>query len=232
MRILYSLNFKFINNAKSPFEFMDEVEIIQMENIFNFRYVYYIIKNKVTNVVYHGVLDIKTNKIMFQTDDNVELFIPYITFVDEKGGYEHSNSMLMINSNSAYRVCAIKSSDGNDCVDECSSGQKVLFDLDGNKCVNVNENCPNGKISLLPLDICVPLSLCDTSIYISNGTHCGLCRDMDSSKKYKFVNGTNCLSEIPDIGAKIYNANLTTIFSVFNLIYFIIIFMCFIINFI
>ena len=107
----------FKNNDGSPFEFFDEVEIIQMENIFNFRYVYYTIKNKATNVVYHGVYDIITNRIMFHTDDNVSLFIPYITFVDENGGYEHSNSMLMINNNTAYRVCAILSSDGKDCVD-------------------------------------------------------------------------------------------------------------------
>ena len=33
------------NNEVSPFEFQDEVEIIKMENIFNYRYIYYIIKN-------------------------------------------------------------------------------------------------------------------------------------------------------------------------------------------
>ena len=199
----------FENNNKSPFEFLDEVEIIQMENIFNYKYVYYTILNKITNVTYHGLYDIKLNRIMFHTDKEVDLFIPYITFIDENGGYQHSNSMLMITKDSAYRICAIKNSNGDDCVEECPTGQKIIFDVDGNKCVDINKNCDNEKINLIPEDICVSNSQCDTSIFMSNGTHCGLCRDMDDNKKYKFINGTECLSEIPLEGAKIYNENLS-----------------------
>ena len=199
----------FENNNISPFEFMDEVEIIQMENIFNYKYVYYTILNKITNVTYHGLYDIKLNRIMFNTDVEVDLFIPYITFIDENGGYQHSNSMLMITKDSAYRICAIKNSNGDDCVEECPTGQKTIFDVDGNKCVDINKNCDSGKINLIPEDICISLSKCDSSIFISNGTHCGLCRDMDDNKKYKFINGTECLSEIPLEGAKIYNENLS-----------------------
>ena len=199
----------FQNNEASPFEFQDEVEVIQMENIFNYKYVYYTIRNKVTNVIYHGVLDIKLNKVVFNTDEEVKLFIPYITYINagEQGGYEHSNSMLMITNSSAYRVCAIKNAAGDDCVEECSSDQKILYDVDGNKCVGINDNCGSGKINLIPENICV--SQCNTSIYTSNGTHCGLCRDMDNGKKYKFINGTECLSEIPTEGAKLYNENLS-----------------------
>ena len=177
-----------------------------MENIFNYRYAYYTILNKVTNVTYHGVFDIITNKIMFNTDEEVELFIPYITYINEgdQGGYEHSNSMLMITKTSAYRICAVRN--GHDCVDACSSDQKVQLDVDGNKCVSKNQNCDSGKYSLIPEDICT--TGCNTTIFISNGTHCGLCRDMDSGKKYKFVNGTECLSSIPVVGAKIYNENM------------------------
>ena len=62
---------------------------------------------------------------MFNTDEEVELFIPYITYINagDQGGYEHSNSMLMITKTSAYRVCAVRN--GDDCVDACSSDQKV-----------------------------------------------------------------------------------------------------------
>ena len=159
-----------------------------MENIYNYRYVYYTIKDKVTNIIYHGLLDIILNKIVFNTDDEVDLFIPYITFIttEKEGvGYEHSNSMLMITKNSAYRVCAIKN--GSDCSDECPSDKKLILDEDGNKCVDVNANCGSGKLILLPEEICV--SSCNTSIFTSNGTHCGLCRDIESNKKYKFING-------------------------------------------
>ena len=198
----------FFNNEKSPFEFQNEVEIIQMENIYNYRYVYYTILDKVTNITYHGLLDIILNKIVFNTDDEVDLFIPYITFVttEKEGvGYEHSNSMLMITKNSAYRVCAIKN--GDDCSEECPSDKKIILDEDGNKCVDVNAFCDTGKLILLPEEICV--SKCNTSIFTSNGTHCGLCRDIEKNKKYKFINGNNCLETIPDEGAILYNKNLS-----------------------
>ena len=198
------------NNLKSPFEFTEEVEIIQMDNIFNYRYVYYTIKNKVTNELYHGIYDIKLDKIMFNTDEEVDLFIPYIqaVYTNDQGNYQHSNSMLIITKKSAYRVCPIINSDGTDCVEDCPSGQKILFDVDGNKCVNTNVNCPNGKIMLIPENICV--SECNTTFFISDGTNCGLCRDMDNgNKKYKFINGTECLDQIPPEGAKIYNENLS-----------------------
>ena len=201
-------NLTFVNNEKSPFEFQNDVEIIQMENIYNYRYVYYTIKDKVTNIIYHGLLDIILNKIVFNTDDEVDLFIPYITFIttEKEGvGYEHSNSMLMITKNSAYRVCAIKN--GDDCSDECPSDKKLILDEDGNKCVDVNANCGSGKLILLPEEICV--SSCNTSIFTSNGTHCGLCRDIESNKKYKFINGINCLEAIPNEGAILYNKNLS-----------------------
>ena len=127
-----------VNNEVSPFEFLDEVEIIKMENIFNYRYIYYIIKNKVTNILYHGLVDIILNKVVFNTDTEVKLYIPYIYYkkVDENTGYEHSDSMLLITNETAYRVCVVKNSIGDGCEDSCSSGQKLLLDTEGNKCVS------------------------------------------------------------------------------------------------
>jgi hypothetical protein len=66
------------NNNISPFEFVDDVEIEQMEIMYNNNLVYYKIRNKVTNKYYHGILDIRTNKIVWNTDKIVKVFIPYI----------------------------------------------------------------------------------------------------------------------------------------------------------
>ena len=60
-----------------PFEFVDEVEIKEMKIISNYRYVYYSIYNKQTTKTYHGLFDIKTNKIMFNTNEDLDTFLPY-----------------------------------------------------------------------------------------------------------------------------------------------------------
>ena len=60
-----------------PFEFVDEVEIKEMKIISNYRYVYYSIYNKQTTKTYHGLFDIKTNKILFNTNEDLDTFLPY-----------------------------------------------------------------------------------------------------------------------------------------------------------
>ena len=77
--------------SDSPFEFEGEVEIKQMKIISNYRYAYYIIYNiyyKETTETYYGLFDIKTNKIMFNTNEALETFLPY-----------SNNSMLAIKGN-------------------------------------------------------------------------------------------------------------------------------------
>ena len=186
-KITDSVEFK--NNEKSPFEFWDEVEIKEMTFLPYNKYVYYSIYNKNTSKYYHGILDIKLNKIMFNTDEQIDVFIPY-----------SQNAMLAITNESAYKICAIPS--GDSCIESCSTGDLYL-DLDGNRC---GTSCSNeNDYILIPEEVCI--SDCDTSIFIKNDTHCGLCRDMYSDKKYKLINGTECLSSIPE-GYDIYNENL------------------------
>ena len=36
-----------------------------------------------------------------------------------------------------------------------------------------------------------------------------MCRDIENNKKYKFINGNNCLETIPNEGAILYNKNLS-----------------------
>jgi len=182
-------DFKFINNEKSPFEFMDEVEIKEM-NFFPYnKYVYYSIYNKNTSKYYHGILDVKLNKIMFNTDEQIDVFIPY-----------SQNAMLAITNESAYKICAIQS--GDSCVEECTTGSSIILGINGNIC---GSSCTNGYLKLIPEEVCIPE--CDLSIFVKNDSYCGLCRDMYSDKKYKLINGTECLSNIPE-GYEVYNENL------------------------
>ena len=187
-------------NSESPFEFLDEVEINEMNFLLNNKYVYYKITNKQTNEIYHGILDVVTNKIMFNTNETINEFIPY-----------SSNSMLAITGETAYRICIIKTQTGdntNDCIDECTSPNRIIRDSEGNKCGTSCDN-PN-KYLLVPDDICI--NECDTRYYISdisdeNGKRCGLCKDLDNQKPYRLIGGTECIAEIP-IGGYEYNSKL------------------------
>ena len=192
------------NNCESPFEFINEMEIKQMDFMLYNQYVYYTLLDKTTNLIYYGILDIKANKIIFNSNEELELFIPYIVYRDYN---PYSISMLAINSESAYRVCVIKDGNNNACLETCSG--KIIYDIDGTKCVTSTDSCATyNKITLLPEEICIFSSQCNSSIYSLNSTHCGLCKDMNSTYQYKIINGTNCLKEIPT-GAKIYNSNLS-----------------------
>ena len=192
------------NNLVSPFEFVDEVEIKQMDFMLYNQYVYYAILNKKTNITYNGIPDIKLNKIIFNTEEELEVFIPYIEYRDHN---PYSISMLAINKDSAYRVCVIRDGVSGICLESCSG--KIIYDTDGTKCGASNDSCSTyGKVTLLPEEICILSSQCNSSIYTLNSSHCGLCKDMNSTHQYKFINGSNCLKEIP-IGSKIYNSNLS-----------------------
>ena len=180
-----------LNNYSTPFEFMDDVDIKEMKFMLNSKYVYYSIYNTKNGKTYHGILDVKLNKVIFNTDENFDLFIPY-----------SKNSMIAITKETAYRICLIKDiNDNNNCIDECDSNN-IIYDVDGNKC---GINCDEGKYLIVPEGICS--SECNSLIYITRGTYCGLCRDLESDNKYKILNGTECLSDIPE-GAEIYNSNL------------------------
>ena len=180
--------------SDSPFEFIDEVEITEMQIISNYRYVYYKINNKQTGENYYGLFDIKTNKIMFNTNVSLDTFLPY-----------SSNSMLAIKGNEVYRICPIMSGDENNCLEDCTEGL-LIRDVDKNFC---GTECPNNKYLLVPDNICN--SECDTSIYVvdEENKQCGLCKDMNEEKPYRFIGGNICLSEeeIPEGGYE-YNSKL------------------------
>ena len=149
---------EFHNNLESPFEFTDEVEIQEMNVMYNNNFVYYTILNTVTKVLYHGILDIITNKIVWNTDVEVTMFLPYIQLRETKdqGQYEYADSMLIITKDSASLICPIKHNGA--CVTKCPENYKLVIDTDGSKCVenSVAEACNDPKRTLLPDEICKP----------------------------------------------------------------------------
>ena len=183
-------NIKVNINEKSPFEFSDKVEIKEMKFLLYTNYVYYAIYNIRTRKTYHGILDVKLNQIVFNTDEDIDTFIPYSNI-----------SMLAITKTSAYKICIIPDSNNN-CLEKCSSGNLVL-DVDGNYC---SESCKGSKYILLPEKVCI--SNCNSTIYVLKGTNCGLCRDLETEKKYKIINSNVCLSqsEIP-VNSEVYNSD-------------------------
>ena len=174
-------------NQESPFEFVDEAKIIEMNFLLYNKYIYYAINNTKTGEIYHGLYDVKLGKIMFNTNEDISTFIPY-----------SPNSMLAITKDNVYKICALN--DGENCIEDCSSGQ-VIRDSEGNKC---GTSCDNNKYLLIPDNVC--LYECDTSIYIQDSNkQCGLCKDINSSKPYKLIGSEECLQDIPNT-AKVYNS--------------------------
>ena len=178
----YSNNVEVTNNYTSPFSFIDEVEIKEINFLLYTNYVYYSIYNKITGKTYHGVLDVKLNKVIFNTDEDIDVFIPYSTY-----------SMLAITKETAYEVCIIKDNNGN-CIDECSSGEEIIAGVYGNQC---GKNCATGKYLLIPEGVCV--SECNSTLYVIKDNYfCGLCKDLYNSQKYKFTTSSYCLTQQPE----------------------------------
>ena len=161
----------------------------------NTKYAYYKIYNIIKEKSYYGIIDIVLNQILFNTDKEITKIKPYI----ENSQSNSPNSILVLTSNSAYRICAL-SVDGN-CIDSgsCSSGSFFVDSQGKNFC---GDKCD--KYYLIPNKICV--TECDENIYYSNDSyHCGFCIDMDESQPYKLLNRSGCLSYIPE-GAYLYNS--------------------------
>ena len=186
--------FSYTHHSDSPFYFVDNIEIKEVNLIRNSQYAYYKIYNINKDKTYHGLIDIKLNKLLYNLEDEITSFIPYST-----------TEMLAINSNSAYKICIIKNSD-NTCSSSCTSGSLIL-DSEGNKC---STGCDAGKIKLMSEGICINENLCDTNYYTksTDGTECGLCSYFNpTGDKYKLLNTEGCLGSIPSYSVA-YNSEL------------------------
>ena len=191
-------NFARTHNSNSPFQFVDKIKIKSVNLIRNTQYAYYEIYNIDKDITYHGLLDIQQNKILYNLDEEITTFIPYLE------SDVSSSVMLAITKDSAYKICIMKNS--NTCSDSCTSNN-LLLDADGNKCQN---NCDDGKIKLMPEGICILLSECDTNIFMMNTekTECGVCNYFyPDGNKYRIINTTQCIGYIPN-NTEFYNENL------------------------
>ena len=171
----------------SPLSFTDNVEIKEMKFISGTKYAYYKIYNSDKDKMYYGLIDITTNKVLYNFHEGITSFIPKST--------SEVKEILAITETSAYKVCIIKS--GDSCLESCSSGNLIL-DPEGNKC---QSDCDNGKIQLMPEGICINKESCDTNYYTLNSaeTQCGLCSYFyPEGNKYKLVNTAGCIGTIPD----------------------------------
>jgi len=181
-------NIKIIENNYTHFEFFNEMEIEEMNFLLDNKFLYYKMKDQKEETTYYGIFDIESNKIIFNTKENIIKFIPHT-----------DGAMLAITNKTAYKICAYK--DNNACTDTCSNNN-YLLDIEGNKC---GSSCPSGKYLFNPSGVCI--NQCDQSLYILEGNTCELCKDKNNSTPYKLVNGTDCLSKIPE-GAEYYNEKL------------------------
>ena len=187
--------YEIIVHNNSPLEFIGDVEILEMNFSSYNKYAFYKIYEKESNKIFNGFIDVTLNKVVFNTYEAILSFSAY-----------NNNSMLAITSSGIYQICGIKN--GDNCIDSCeeSENNHIVFDADnGNICSN---GCENQKFLLMPSEVCI--SNCNENLYINNGSHCGLCEYFypgENGKKYKFYNGTECISDIPE-GGEIFNLKL------------------------
>ena len=174
-----SINLDNIENIKpninSDLNLKDAI-IYSMHIIKGTRYAYYIIEG-INSMIFHGILDIITNKILFNTKETLNKFIPLSKY-----------SMLAITKESAYEICAI-SAEGK-CIEKCEN-DNIIINYEGpNYC-----KCPN--LYFIPGYKCI--HTCDLKFYINNNLNqCGLCKDLGGNKIYKLINTTECLEEKPN----------------------------------
>ena len=173
------------HNGELNFQFADNIQIQNVSLIPNTKYAYYTIYNIDKEITYHGLIDIEKNKIIYNLAEEIKTFIPYST-----------TEMLAITSNSAYKLCIVKSGGS------CNSCDNLILDPDGNSC---GSQCSTGKILLVPEGICIEKDSCDQNIYTLNSdeTQCGLCSYF-SSTSYKLINTSGCIDSTP-LHAVYYN---------------------------
>ena len=175
-RLFYTL--RLIENKNSPFSSMENVTINNVTLIRNTKYAYYQIEFNSTT--YYGVIDIRKNQIIFNTDEEIKEFKPLSPY-----------SLLAIKDSSAYEICINGKSNGK-CISECPRGKDLIIDNENGNYCNGTESC---KILLMPDNVCV--DKCDEHYYIQIGNVCGLCKDLNKTFPYKIAEEDFCLKEKP-----------------------------------
>ena len=167
-------------NETSPLNFYDEITINKINFIEESQYVYYNISTN-KNETYYGIIDIESNKVIYNTNKKLSVFKPF-----------SNSSMLAISGSSAYLICTFKSNDSNKCIYKCDNNDTLIDTTKPNSCGNV---CSN--YTLIPENICI--DSCDENIFtIKDNNQCGLCKDIDKKNPFKVINTTECIKEKPE----------------------------------
>ena len=166
-------------NEISPFNFYDEVTINKINFIEESQYLYYNISTD-KNETYYGIIDIESNKIIYNTNKEISEFKPL-----------SKSSMLAISGSSAYLICTFKSDNGDDCIYKCDN-DPLIDTRFPNSC---GKKCSD--YTLIPENVCI--ESCDENIFtIKNNNQCGLCKDFDINIPFKVVNTTGCIAKKPE----------------------------------
>ena len=170
-------------NGIAHLEFFEDLEIEEIKFMFYNRYMYYKFKIPGSSTSkYYGIFDIKLNKVIFNTDEYIQYFLPH-----------SETEMLAITNTEAYVICAMKDGNGN-CVDYCSNDNYYL-DTEGNKCGS--SECPSNKIMLVPSGVCI--SSCDPNYYVIRNNACGLCQYFyPNDYPYTLMGSNECLVKKSD----------------------------------
>ena len=173
------------NKTEAHFEFFDDYQVQEINFMFMNRFVYYILNSTTNNKKKcYGIFDTKLNKVIFNTDEDLVYYIPH-----------SETEMLAVTKDKVYMICALKNSQGTECVDYCNEDNLKNYyniDTEGNKCIS--PVCTSGKVTLVPSGVCN--ATCDTTYYVEKDGLCGLCKFLYPDKKFKLVGGTDCISDV------------------------------------
>ena len=172
-----------VTNSISPFKYFGNVKISYVKLIRNTKYAFYEINAE--DKIFHGIIDIESNKILFNSNENIKDFKPY-----------SNNSLLVVTDKTAYKLCTFALNEkGNDCIDQCPEGQSLILDpINNNHCGEENK-CE--KFIFKPMDYCI--DECNNTTYvIKDETICGLCKYINETHPYKIITQDFCINEKPN----------------------------------
>lgn len=172
-----------INNS-SPFSFIDNMDILDIKFTYSFSCALYKILNKNNNKINYGIIDVATNQILLNLEEDIVSIFSY-----------PYGDILAITQSSVYKICILKY--GGDSCMSAYAPTDLLLDTSGNK---IQIECDSNKIKLMPEGICINKEECDLNFFTLNNeeTECGLCSYFyQEGNKYKLINTTGCLDSIP-----------------------------------
>ena len=161
-------------------EFSNNINIKYIEFVKKTQYVYYEIEEG--NNTYHGIIDIKNNLLIFNTNETIKNI-----------RYFSTNSLLIITEKFAFQFCLF-AKDNNECIDSCPTNTELILDTEkSNYCVNKTGKYCDHYI-LKSNDIYVPS--CDGNIfYMEFNYTCGLYKDLFSNKIFKVLMKINVMKK-------------------------------------